>query len=205
MKVSHDQESLYIRAMSTRFGNAWLGLALVAICLASGIAGCGGGSSSSSGASSEGRSGAGPSAEFLKPKGKNEIATFGQEAPPELREAASAIVTESLKARAAADFATQCETLNMKGIADVPGAENHSDCPKALRAYAEPLANSKKIRADTLSGPIAAFRVKGDQGYAIYHGNDGKNYAMPMEKEDGSWKVSSVTTIELWSPKDQSA
>jgi hypothetical protein len=114
-------------------------------------------------------------------------------------------LTDSLEARAAANFTAQCATLDMEAIKIIPAAEEkRSMCSKALHAFAEPLSSSKEIRKNTLSGPIAAFRVKGDSGYAMYHGNDGKNYAMPMEKEGGTWRVSSLTTIPLWTPTNPS-
>lgn len=173
-------------------------MVLGALCLCLIVAGCGGGSSSSTQASEEHGSGAEPSAQFFKPGGdNNKIVKFGHEAPPKEREEANEVVEESLKARAAADFAHQCETLNMIGIAEIPRAKGRQDCPAALKKYAEPLSLSKKVRKDTLSGRIAAMRVKGNEGYVLYHGNTGKDYALPIGKEDGSWKVSSLFTIEL--------
>ena len=49
---------------------------------------------------------------------------------------------------------------------------------------------------DTLAS-IAAFRVNGDRGFALYHGKNGKNYAVPLEKEGGKWKVGSVSTTAI--------
>jgi hypothetical protein len=171
----------------------WLAgcIALTVVGLSLVVTGCGGGSSSTG---SEGRN---PSSQFLKPGGKNTIPKFGQEASSEEREAAGSVVDESFKARAAADFATQCQTLSPRAIKEIPGAKDLQGCPKALKELAEPLSQSKKIRADSLSGSIAAMRVKGDRGYALYHGNDGKNYAVALGKEDGTWKVASILTIEL--------
>jgi hypothetical protein len=158
------------------------------------IAGCGGGSSSSSSeATSEGE----PSAQFIKQKSDRRFAAFGTEASAEEREAANEVVTENLKAREAADFETQCATLNHKAIAKIPGAKNEKGCPKALKKIAEPLSGSKELRKDTLSGSIAVLRVKGNEGFALYHGNDGKNWAVPLEKENGSWKVGALIMIEL--------
>lgn len=170
-------------------------LALVIVWVPLAVAGCGGGGGSGTFASSspEGE----PSAQFLQPKGKNTIVKFGEEASAEQREKAGAVLTENLEARQSADFTTQCATMNKKGIAEVPGAKNEKGCPKALQQFAEPLSNTKAVRKNTLSGPITAMRVEGPRGYALFHGNDGKNWAMPMEEEGGKWKVSSIKTIEL--------
>jgi hypothetical protein len=179
--------------MFTRWGGLRVALLGALLCLGLLAVGCGGGSSSTSSSGSE----AEPSAQFLKPKGKNTIAEFGEESTVEEREAAGAIVVKSLEARESGDWAAQCETLDQKGIEEIPGAKSHENCPKLLKVFASPLPSTKEIRKDRLSGSIAAFRVKGDQGYALFHGNNGKNYAIPLEKEAGSWKLSAVNTIEI--------
>jgi hypothetical protein len=167
------------------------------VCLGLTVAGCGGGSSSSSAPNKTEANNAEPAAQFLKPKGKNTIPKFGSEASTEERKATSAIVAKSLKARETADFATQCETLSTKAITNIPGAKGRSDCVAALKKFAEPLAKTKNARKDTLTGLIAAMRVKGDSGWGLYHGNDGKDYAVALEQEGGIWKVGSVVTIEI--------
>jgi hypothetical protein len=186
-------------------------LAFASLLLA--FAGCGGGSSSSSSpassssstasfssspASSESGSTVEPSAQFVKKKGDNTIAKFGREGSAEEREAANAVVVENLEAREDADFATQCETLTLALIKELNGGrKSRSKCPRLLKELAEPLSKTKKIRTDTLSGSITALRVKGREGYALYHGNDGKNYALPLEKENGHWRVNSLQTTEI--------
>jgi hypothetical protein len=177
----------------------WIGGALLPALVAAALlaSGCGGGSGSSSSGSGS-SSDAEPSAEFLVSKGKNEIPKFGKEAGDDDRVEANEVVARSLKAREDADFATQCETLTLLAIEGIPGAKGRGDCPDALTNYAKPLSSSKGVRKDTLVGSdIAAMRVKGDKGYALYHGNDGKDHAVYLGKEDGEWKVASILTIEL--------
>jgi hypothetical protein len=187
------------------------GAALLVVGLAIMLAGCGGGGSSSSSSPTTSTtksstvsakepaasSANGPSAEFLKPNSKNKIVTFGREGSAAERKAASAVVAKSLKARETADFATQCSTLNKKGIAGVPGATGPKDCARALRKFAEPLPASEFVRKDTLSGRIDVLRVEGNRGYALWHGNDTVDWAVPLEKEGGAWKLSTVKTIEI--------
>jgi hypothetical protein len=219
--VDSDQILLYIPAMSFRSKILCLAAWLVALLA---LAGCGGASSGSSSSSTSGSSTSGsepapahnqrssstkgnepgskkqsePSSEFLKPGSQtNTFAKFGHEASAEERESAGEVVAKSLAARASADFTTQCETLSKSGIALIPGAKNHADCPSQLKREAEPLSKSQEAREDTFPGSIAAFRVEGTRGWALYHGNDGKDYALSMEKEGDSWKVASVVTIEI--------
>ncbi len=171
----------------------WLILMFASMALV--IAGCGGSGPSSTSASA----GAEPSKAFLKPKDKEnaEIVTFGEEATTKEREEVGAIVDQSLKAREEADFATQCATLSKQGIATIPGAKSQRDCVQVLTKFAEPLSKTKEVRKDALLGPIAAMRVSGTKGYALFHGSDGKNWAIPVQQEDGVWKVASVFTTEL--------
>jgi hypothetical protein len=177
------------------------GVVLLIVLVGALLAGCGAGRSNSSSQAAEGAS-----RQFGNPegsKGKEAVATFGKEAGEAERVEASAVLTENLKARWRANFAKQCATLGKRGLEAVLGPWKSADakeiakCAKALKAFAEPLAGSKAIRKNTLSGEIAALRVKEGQAYALYHGNDGNDYSMPMEKEGGSWKVGAILTTEL--------
>ncbi len=135
------------------------------------------------------------------------MATFGEEAEATVRGEASSVLAENLTARQAADFKTQCATLGKRGLEAVLGegkkAADRSKCAVTLKKLAEPLSGSKEVRADNLGGEIAALRIKADQAYALYHGTDGKDWAMPMELEGGSWKVGAIVAIELPKTKPQ--
>lgn len=169
------------------------------------FAGCGGGGGSSSPSSAPSSA---PSEELSKEfndpegvRGIEPVATFGKESDETERAEASAVLVESFEARQAANFAAQCATLGKRGMEAVfglgKGNEDPSKCAAGLEKIAKPLSQSKGVRKNTLSGEIAALRVKGDQAFALYHGNDGSDYAVPMEKEDGVWKVGSLITIGL--------
>jgi hypothetical protein len=175
------------------------GICLAAI-LSLGVGGCGGSSSSSS-TSSEGGFEAESSAQFLKQgkvkKSNEEIVKFGDEGSVEEGETVNAIVAANLKARAAGDFAAQCETLDKNVIVKIPGAKNLRGYAAALKELAKPLSRTKKEREDTLDDSIDVLRVKGKSGYALYHGTDGKDWAVPLEKEGENWKVAALLMIEL--------
>jgi len=179
------------------------GICLAAI-LSFGVAGCGGSSSSSSSSSTSSVGGfeAESSAQFLKQgkvkKSNEEIVKFGDEGSVEEGETVNAIVVASLKARASGDFGGQCETLGENTIkTKIPGVRNKQGCAAALKEAAEPFSRTKKEREDTLNGSIDALRVKGKSGYALYHGTDGKDWAVPLEKEGENWKVAALLMIEL--------
>ncbi len=166
--------------------------------------GCGGSSLSSSDGSSSttGNPSGATSAEFLRPNSpSNKYVRFGSEAPAAEREAASEVLKENLEAREDADFATQCASLSKAAVEEIAtpkkGAAAAATCADALKTLAEPLKGTKEARTDTFAGQIAVLRIKGANAYALYHGNDKKDYEMPMENEDGDWKVGSLLTTEL--------
>jgi hypothetical protein len=173
---------------------------LIVAVAAMALAGCGGSSSSSSDSSSPETE---ASKQFLNAKGKNKIAKFGEEASVEEREAASKVLEENMKARAAGEWAKQCDLLAAKAIKSLEkaveglGIPSTKGCFKNLSLEGEPKIETAKVRTNTMTGPIAALRVKGELGYALYHGTEKKDYAMPMEKEGGEWKVARLATIEI--------
>lgn len=173
-------------------------------------AGCGSSSSTSSGSAdstAENASAEGISA-FLKPGSPtNKLVRFGSEAPAKEREAAAVALAETLEAREEGDFEKQCETSSLlvaKSItSSKTGAGAEKNCPRELRELAVPLNKTKPFRVDTFDGEIVALRVKGKKAEALYHGNDGKDYAMPMSKEGDSWKVAALLTTELNPPETE--
>jgi len=184
---------------------------LLVVCVASLlISACGGGgsSSSTSAGSEEGIqevSAKQSSKEFLEPKNKkskaNTIADFGKEASLEEREEANAVIQRSYNARASADFETQCETLERAAVKQLESAEakgkKRTTCAEAVRKLAEPLPKTKDLRKNDISGAVAALRVKGSKAYALYHGTDGKNYALTLKKEDGKWLLTALVSAQI--------
>ena len=165
--------------------------------LAAVAAGCGSGSSTaSSGDSSQVSNG---SKEFLGKGGKsNKYVKFGQESGVSEREEISKLVEESFDAREAHDWSGQCATLSkpvIKEMEENPGSLGQKGCAKALGTQ------GKNAPASTLNnnmaGPVGAFRFKATTGYALYHGNDKKDYAVSMKKEGGEWKVNALLAEEI--------
>jgi hypothetical protein len=132
----------------------------------------------------------------------NEVATFGQEAAADEREAASKVLEENLSARAAEDWSKQCASLSARLTAEllervelIMGKKEAGGCPKALELEAEPISPS--VLKNPMTGPIDELRVEGPKAYALFTGTGNKEYGMPMVSEGGEWKVDSLTTIEL--------
>jgi hypothetical protein len=188
----------------------WRGLlaSLTAIAAVALLIGCGGGGSSTDPATTVATSSVEASNAFLKPGSTtNELVEFGKEGSKAEREAASAVLSRNLQAREKADFATQCATLSAQAVESVAvgkkGAAADKACPAKLKALALPLSRTRPFRADPLAGEIDALRVQGVEAQALFHGSDGKDYAMPMSKEGVSWAVGSIMTTELNPPKQR--
>jgi hypothetical protein len=203
MLKSRGKSRIHWRQLGAGFAGALVLLILALVA----VTGCGSSGDSSSSSSDSGTEASQPvtgTKSFPKTAESKQFVAFGKEAGATDREAASAVLTENLEARQGADFAGQCGSLGKAGLETVLGAVKSSEvkaarakCVASLKSLAEPLSSTKEVRTNTLSGPISALRVKGPKAYALYHGNDGNDYAMPMEKEGGKWMVGSIVTTEL--------
>jgi hypothetical protein len=183
-----------------------LGLSIVTAALAAAALGCGGGNSATAD-TAPGKPRLypwlkGPSREFLVPHGDNVVQTFGREGTAEERAEATALVAGWLRARAARDWKKDCSYFS-RGYVGVITKDAHGvtggrvkSCPEAL-AYFKQAASGDYV--DTLRGStVASLRVgKGSAGegesaylgYAQYHGNDGRDWIVPLERENGEWKI----------------
>jgi hypothetical protein len=142
-----------------------------------------------------------PASEFLGPNGENTEAALGEEASDAERRQASRLIAAWLKARAAEDWAADCSYLSRRYrhhlVAEDAASVSHGEvenCPQALDYFGIAASGDGK---DTLSGSIDSLRAAGTLGFALYHGNDGKDWAVPMYKEGGKWLVATTLPSEL--------
>ena len=178
-----------------------LGLLMAALLLA----GCGGGGDSTSTASKEktvdwSEYPPGPTRQFVVPGGDNAVQTFGREATPAERKQAAAIIGAWMRARAVQDWAKDCSYFGRgysKNITtDAHGVTNGrvKSCPEAL-AYFKHEASGDYVN-NFKGTTVASLRIGEGHGYAQYHGTDGKDWIVPVERNDGEWKVSIATPID---------
>lgn len=146
----------------------------------------------------------GPTRQFLEPGGDNVVQTFGREGTRAEREQASETIEAWMRARAAQDWKKDCSYFGQgyrENITnDAHGVTNGKvkNCPQAL-AYFKHEASGDYV--NNLSGPIDSLRVgvfkeQLNQGWAQYHGNDGRDWIVPLEKENGRWMVGLASPVE---------
>jgi len=184
-------------------------LALFAL-LVAGFAACGGGDDSSSTQSTASGnekqagadSGSGEaSAEFLTPGGDNSIQTYGEEADSDELAAAEEVIVAYLGARAKADWEASCKYLaktlqkRVKQLSETSPELKGKACGAVIGALSAGLPKSA-LSSPAVNG-IAALRVHDDHGFALFHGPKGAEFFVSVEKEDGEWKVSSLTASEF--------
>jgi hypothetical protein len=185
-------------------GGVRRGVLVIGLSLLVAAGGCGGGSDSTTGSDDEASRPypwvKGPSREFLVPKGDNVVQTYGREATKAEREQASRVITAWMRARAAKDWVNDCRqmsasyrrTLVQEDAFHVSNGKV-TNCPEALAYFGPEASGDGK---NTLTGPIDSLRIEAGFGYAQYHGSDGRDWIVPMNKEKGKWKVSIAAPID---------
>ena len=184
-------------------GDAWrIAVALVTLALGSLAAGCGG----SGGDTGTGEDRIypwleGPSREFLEPGGDNVVQTFGREATKAERVKTTAVLADYMRARAAKDFETECSYFSRRYIVALVDRDatrvsggKVTTCPGALRYFGSAASGNYKNTLGDL--PIVSLRLGKRRGYAQYHGNDGRDWVIPVDLENGSWLPSRAEPFE---------
>jgi hypothetical protein len=139
----------------------------------------------------------GGSGQFRTKGGDNSIQEFGSEAgETELQQAAEA-VHGFYVARAEEHWATACSYLTksmaeqLEQLASQSPQFKGKGCAPILHAFTRPLSAS--VRRETTVVDAGSLRHKGEQSFLIYYGPGKTVYAMPMNQEDGKWKVGALT------------
>lgn len=174
----------------------------LAAALAIVAAGCGGsgGGTDAAGTSRDVAYPNGPTRQFFVPGGDNAVQLYGHEAPPALRERVSDSVQAWLRARAAGRWATECRYLSREIIAvatsgaTTVGQHKVRSCAPALAILA--VKGQKVSRTYNMAGSVPSLRIAEGRGYAQYHGNDGRDWVVSVEREGGAWKIGTLDPVD---------
>jgi hypothetical protein len=176
--------------------------ALLALALVAAMVGTGCGGDSAGGTSSSTEKVAypeGPSREFYVPGGDNLIQFYGREASAAEREGASRTIEAWMRARAASDWVKVCRYSDAATtdyairIAVELTKRKIKDCTKAMAIV---FSRTARLPANTLTGPIDSLRVGEGRGYVQYHGRGGRDWIVPVTREEGEWKAAIFDPID---------
>lgn len=166
----------------------WLVAALVAGALGGALLGaCG----SSSGDGSSQFSG----------KTSSALLDFGEEGSDAELEEATGAVHGFFLARSREDWPAACAELAQAMLAKIEHLAISStdladkSCPSFLGAFTS--LSDKERRDSTIVSPEGSLRQQGDHGFLIYYGAHEVVYAMPLSREDGGWKLASLSSKQL--------
>ena len=142
------------------------------------------------------------STSFRARGGDNSIPDYGEEADDGEREAASGVVVGFLRARADGDWESVCAAMassTLKPLEQLAARAAAQYAGKGCTAILETLMRSvpASARASNIGDGIDSLRFEGERAFALYHGTDGKDYFIPLAKEDGEWKVGALAPSEF--------
>lgn len=134
---------------------------------------------------------------FRRSGADNSIPNFGSEASPGERAAAMAALSGYLAARSAGQWSRSCSYLGAairrQVAAFVKASQDKApNCVALLKMIAEQAPGE---RSSPVRGGLAALRIEGDKGFALFYGPHHQQYMMPMVNEGGEWKVNQVDPV----------
>lgn len=142
----------------------------------------------------------GPTRQFYDPGDDNAVQLYGHEAAPALRRQIGSTVQAWLRARAAGNWDRECRYLSQETVkyatdgATTVGQREVRSCDAALAILA--VKGQKVSRRYNMAGSVPSVRLGEGHGYAQYHGNDGRDWVVPVKREDGAWKVSTLDPVD---------
>ena len=164
----------------------WLVTALIAAALGTALlAACG----SSNGGSDQ-----------FRDKTDSALLDFGEESDEAEREEAAGVVHDFYSARAQEDWPATCAQLSsavldkIEHLATSATELEDTSCPSFLETFTRLTA---KERHESTVIDAGSLREQDTRGFLIYYGAREVVYAMPLRKEDGAWKVDSLSSRVL--------
>jgi hypothetical protein len=179
-----------------------VGIALLALIA---VAGCGGGSGTGVGSDSTLADQriypnvTGPTRQFLVDGGDNIVQMAGTEGTEGERKEVARLIALWMRARAAEDWKADCgylvRSFRKTLVVDAHSVSNGKadNCPEALEYFGEAASGDG---VNTFSGKVPSLRVEGKTAWAQYHGRDGKDWIVPVAREDGEWMIAIASPLD---------
>lgn len=137
----------------------------------------------------------------FRDKTDSPLLDFGEEGDDAELEEATEAVGGFFRARSRGDWADACAQLSRAVLAKIEhlatSATDLADksCPSFLGAFTS--LSDQERRESTIVEPGGSLRQQGDRGFLIYYGAHEVVYAMPLSREDGAWKLASLSSKTL--------
>jgi hypothetical protein len=134
-------------------------------------------------------------------KTKSPLLDFGEEGNDAELEEATEAVHSFFVARSQGDWKAVCAQLSQAMLAKIEhlatSATDLADtsCPSFLETFTS--LSDKERRDSTVVDEEGSLRLQGDHGFLVYYGADEVVYAMPLSREDGAWKLGSLSSKQL--------
>jgi hypothetical protein len=140
----------------------------------------------------------GGSGQFIVKGGDNSIQEFGEEGEEsELQETAETVHAFYV-ARASGDWSGACSYMSeslREQLEQLASKSSVKGCAPFLEAFTSKLPDSVWREISTIDA--ASLRHDGEQAFLIYRGAKNEVYAMPMNNEDGEWRVAALSASML--------
>ena len=158
------------------------------------LASCGSGGSDSSTAAA----GSAPAGTGQSGAGSAGIASFGEEAGPADRAAATTSVQQFLRALAADDSARACSLMSAstkRNLAVFASQLKTRGCTGQLEAVRS--AMPAKVVVPTKGIQMTGVRISGARGFVLYRDAHGTNSAFPVVREGSAWKIGAIAATRI--------
>lgn len=139
----------------------------------------------------------GGSEQFRSKGGDNSIQEYGEESDESELEEAAEVVHDFYVARAEEDWSKACSylaesmTSQFEALASQSPELKGKGCGQVLKVFTRPLPAS--VRRESTVVDAGSFRHDDERGFLIYYDANHDSYAIPLEDEDGAWKLTLLT------------
>jgi hypothetical protein len=147
-----------------------------------------------------GDSGSGGGSDQFRAQAKSPLLDFGEEGSEAELEQAEAAVSDFLAVHSREDWEATCDLLSnpmkdkLERLATNSTGLEDTSCAAFLDAFAVLSAQEKRDGAEIEGGSL---RRQGAKGYLIYSGSEEVVYAMPLDQQDGEWRVAAISAQRL--------
>lgn len=136
------------------------------------------------------------------PGGDNSVQEYGSEVEgTEFEQAAEALhgfhdARAQRAWRAACSYLSDRAVASLEEVAALVERSAGASCADGLELSTKPTA-LKLLRSEARQINVGSLRAEGERGFLLYRGTEGAIFAISTEREDGEWKLGSISALPL--------